>query len=83
MVSINKSKDSEVKSKEATDKGDFKRFNLSKSIIEKLKEKNITYLYPIQIATLEHIRAGHDVIAQARTGTGKTVIFLFLIFFLK
>ena len=29
------------------------------------KAKKITYLYPIQIATLTHIRAGHDVIAQA------------------
>lgn len=65
---------SDVKSIEATENGDFKKFNLPKNIVEKLLAKKIQYLYPIQIATLEHIRAGHDVIAQARTGTGKTVI---------
>ena len=65
----------DVKSSEAQEKGDFKNFNLSKNIIEKLKAKNVTYLYPIQIATLKHIRAGDDVIAQARTGTGKTFAF--------
>lgn len=66
---------SDVNSIEATEKGDFKKFNLPKNIIEKLQAKKIQYLYPIQIATLEHIRAGHDVIAQARTGTGKTMAF--------
>ena len=61
-------------SPEDVEKGDFKHFNLPQNLINKLKAKKISYLYPIQIATLEHIRAGHDVIAQARTGTGKTVI---------
>lgn len=61
-------------SPEDVEKGDFEHFNLPQNLINKLKAKKITYLYPIQIATLEHIRAGHDVIAQARTGTGKTVI---------
>lgn len=65
----------DVKSSEAQEKGDFKNFNLPKNLIEKLKSKNVTYLYPIQIATLKHIRAGDDVIAQARTGTGKTFAF--------
>ncbi len=69
---------SDVNSIEATEKGDFKKFNLPKNIIEKLHAKKIQYLYPIQIATLEHIRSGHDVIAQARTGTGKTVVFFSL-----
>ena len=55
----------DVKSNEAAEKGDFKLFNLPSNLIEKLKAKKITYLYPIQIATLTHIRAGHDVIAQA------------------
>ena len=77
----------DVKSKEAMERGDFKLFNLPKQIVERLKgelttlldhklskkchqvspisEKGISYLYPIQIATLKHIRAGDDVIAQA------------------
>lgn len=61
-------------SPEDVENGDFEHFNLPQNLINKLKAKKISYLYPIQIATLEHIRAGHDVIAQARTGTGKTVI---------
>lgn len=65
----------DVKSDEAKKRGDFKNFNLPKDLIEKLKAKGITYLYPIQVATLKHIRAGDDVIAQARTGTGKTMAF--------
>jgi ATP-dependent RNA helicase DDX21 len=65
----------DVKSKEAQESGDFNKFNLPSQLIKKLKTKNIQYLYPIQIATLNHIRAGHDVIAQARTGTGKTMAF--------
>lgn len=65
----------DLKSKTVADKGDFKHFNLPQTLVEKLKAKNITFLYPIQVATLEHIRAGHDVIAQARTGTGKTLAF--------
>ena len=65
----------DVKSDDAAEKGDFKNFDLPKNIVDKLKAKKITYLYPIQIATLKHIRQGHDVIAQARTGTGKTLAF--------
>lgn len=65
----------DVKSIEAQESGDFNNFDLPNQIIEKLKAKGIKYLYPIQVATLKHIRAGHDVIAQARTGTGKTMAF--------
>ncbi|RNA12813.1 nucleolar RNA helicase 2-like, partial [Brachionus plicatilis] len=65
----------DVKSSEAQESGDFKNFDLPKQIVEKLTSKGIKYLYPIQVATLKHIRAGHDVIAQARTGTGKTMAF--------
>lgn len=56
---------SDVKSKEAMENGDFKNFDLPKNLVDKLKAKGINYLYPIQVATLKHIRAGHDVIAQA------------------
>ena len=56
---------SDLKGQEAQEAGDFKNFDLSKDIIAKLHGKGIKYLYPIQIATLKHIRAGDDVIAQA------------------
>ncbi len=55
--------------------GAFKNFNLPKNLTDKLELKGVKFLYPIQIATLEHIRQGHDIIAQARTGTGKTMAF--------
>ena len=55
--------------------GAFEKFKLPKNMTDKLEAKGIKFLYPIQIATLEHIRAGHDMIAQARTGTGKTMAF--------
>jgi ATP-dependent RNA helicase DDX21 len=59
----------------AAEEGAFENFNLSAQIIEKLKKKNVNYLFPIQIATLKHLREGHDMIAQARTGSGKTLAF--------
>ena len=71
----------DVNSSEASEKGDFKHFNLPANLVEKLKAKKITYLYPIQIATLTHIRAGHDVIAQASklnfSVNVKMILFLF------
>ena len=46
-------------------KNNFLKFNfLIINCFSKI-EKNINYLYPNQIATLEHIRSGHDIIAQA------------------
>jgi superfamily II DNA/RNA helicase len=61
--------------KDEIENGDFKNFNLPRHLVDKLLARNVTYLYPIQVATLKHIRAGDDVIAQARTGTGKTLAF--------
>ena len=47
------------------EKGSFDNFNLPENIIKKLAELKISYLYPIQCATLELIRKGQDIIAQA------------------
>ncbi len=55
----------DVKSQEAVERGAFENFDLPANLVAKLKAKGINYLYPIQVATLTHIRAGHDVIAQA------------------
>jgi len=57
-------------------KGDFKKFPLTAKTIELLKEKGISYLFPIQYETFHPIYDGKDVIAQARTGTGKTMSFV-------
>lgn len=53
--------------------GAFDKFKIPKNLVDKLEIKGIKFLYPIQMATIDPIRAGHDIIAQARTGTGKTV----------
>lgn len=54
--------------------GDFSKFNIAPNVIAKLKERNINYLYPVQTSTFDIVHRGEDLIAQSRTGTGKTVI---------
>ncbi|EKX55400.1 hypothetical protein GUITHDRAFT_57670, partial [Guillardia theta CCMP2712] len=44
--------------------------------VEKLKAGGITSLFPIQSATFNHVMEGKDLIARARTGTGKTLSFI-------
>ncbi|KAL5018873.1 hypothetical protein ScPMuIL_004595 [Solemya velum] len=55
--------------------GDFSRFRIAPETIKKLHAKKITQLFPIQAKTFDDIYEGHDVVAQARTGTGKTLSF--------
>ncbi|XP_062989099.1 nucleolar RNA helicase 2 [Elgaria multicarinata webbii] len=55
--------------------GDFVNFDLSKATIDLLKARGVNYLFPVQVKTYQHIYDGKDVIAQARTGTGKTFSF--------
>lgn len=37
--------------------------------------RGVKYLFPVQVKTFQPIYDGKDVIAQARTGTGKTFSF--------
>lgn len=37
--------------------------------------RGVTYLFPVQVKTFNPVYSGKDVIAQARTGTGKTFSF--------
>lgn len=37
--------------------------------------RGVTYLFPIQVKTFDPVYEGKDLIAQARTGTGKTFSF--------
>lgn len=55
--------------------GDFSNFRISDVTVEKLKKRNVNYLFPIQYKTFDHVYNGEDVIGQARTGTGKTLSF--------
>ncbi|KAJ7324260.1 hypothetical protein JRQ81_017280 [Phrynocephalus forsythii] len=55
--------------------GDFANFDISKATIDLLKARGVTHLFPVQAKTFKSIYDGKDVIAQARTGTGKTFSF--------
>ena len=50
---------------------------LSSTILDTLTEDlNFDRMMPVQAATLEHLLQGKDCMAQAKTGTGKTLAFL-------
>ena len=48
---------------------------MSAPICEALAAEGITTAFPIQTLALPIALAGHDIIGQARTGTGKTLAF--------
>jgi len=51
-------------------------FRISQGTARALAQQEITSLFPIQIATFDHIFDGADLMARARTGTGKTLAFV-------
>ncbi|QDZ17984.1 DEAD-box ATP-dependent RNA helicase [Chloropicon primus] len=53
----------------------FKNLGLHKKIAKGLAARGFTDLFPIQKAVLADALAGRDLIARARTGTGKTLAF--------
>ena len=55
---------------------DFKSLGISESIVNKLKKSGIAKPTPIQEKAIPIVMDGKDVIAQAQTGTGKTLAFL-------
>ncbi|XP_059026058.1 nucleolar RNA helicase 2 [Mustela lutreola] len=55
--------------------GAFSNFPISEQTIKLLKARGVTFLFPIQAKTFHHVYSGKDLIAQARTGTGKTFSF--------
>ena len=55
--------------------GAFSNFNISKETVDLLKARGVSYLFPVQVKTFHFVYDGKDVIAQARTGTGKTFSF--------
>jgi ATP-dependent RNA helicase DDX21 len=48
---------------------------LAESTLKSLKERKVTQLFPIQAAAFSHVIKGYDLLARARTGTGKTLAF--------
>ncbi|KAM6390604.1 nucleolar RNA helicase 2-like isoform 2-T2 [Pluvialis apricaria] len=67
--------DAEELTEEAKE-GAFSNFPLSESTINLLNARGVKYLFPVQVKTFQPIYDGKDLIAQARTGTGKTYSFV-------
>lgn len=59
---------------------DFRELGISEELTALLKKNGITVPTPVQEQSIQHIRAGRDLIAQAQTGTGKTLAFLLPLF---
>ena len=53
----------------------FADFGVRDEIVEALRDGGITHPFPIQAMTLPVALQGHDIIGQAKTGTGKTLGF--------
>src|SRR5580693_7976313 len=53
----------------------FREFGIAEPICAALEAEGITTAFPIQALTLPIALSGHDLIGQARTGTGKTLAF--------
>ena len=59
----------------ATIEKTFADFNVHPDIVASLADEGILHPFPIQAMTLEVALGGHDIIGQAKTGTGKTLGF--------
>ncbi|GAB2279719.1 hypothetical protein Dimus_014359 [Dionaea muscipula] len=51
------------------------KLGLPQKLVESLHQRGITHLFPIQRAVLVPALEGRDIIARAKTGTGKTLAF--------
>jgi ATP-independent RNA helicase DbpA len=54
---------------------DFSRFKLAPALLANLESLGYLQMTPIQAEALPHVLAGSDLIAKAKTGSGKTVAF--------
>ncbi|KAL3843605.1 hypothetical protein ACJIZ3_001008 [Penstemon smallii] len=57
------------------DELDMTKIGLPKRLVDTLEKRGITQLFPIQRAVLVPALEGRDIIARAKTGTGKTLAF--------
>lgn len=53
----------------------YKDFPLTKALLKGILDKGYTHATPIQAASIEPALAGRDLLARAKTGTGKTAAF--------
>ncbi|MCR5289308.1 MAG: DEAD/DEAH box helicase [Treponema sp.] len=54
----------------------FEQLTISRSLIERLKNSNITTPTPVQQQVIPHILNNENVLFQSETGTGKTLAYL-------
>lgn len=66
---------SREESGEGIEPDDVRNFQISDETMDALAARGITKLFPVQSATFNEIYNGRDVLARARTGTGKTLGF--------
>ena len=64
------------KKKKKGKSGGFESLGLSQEVFRAIKKKGYQVPTPIQRKTLPIVLAGYDVVAMARTGSGKTAAFL-------
>jgi ATP-dependent RNA helicase DDX54/DBP10 len=56
--------------------GGFQSMDLSKEVFRAIMKKGFKVPTPIQRKTIPHVLGGKDVVAMARTGSGKTAAFV-------
>lgn len=61
--------------KSASDVTTFESLSLNPAILRAIQEAGYTEATPIQSKAIPEVMAGHDVMASAQTGTGKTAAF--------
>lgn len=54
----------------------FKELGINDELVEILKKSGITEPTPVQVESIPVLLQGRDIIAQAQTGTGKTLAFM-------
>lgn len=62
--------------KKAVKAGSFQQMGLEKELLQGLSRMHYTQPTPVQRKTLPIVLSGLDVVCMARTGSGKTCVFL-------
>ncbi|XWS64383.1 hypothetical protein CRYUN_Cryun05aG0000200 [Craigia yunnanensis] len=65
----------ETSSNDDDDELDISKLGLPQGLVDSLLKRGITHLFPIQRAVFIPALQGRDIIARAKTGTGKTLAF--------
>ncbi|MFD1737057.1 DEAD/DEAH box helicase [Bacillus salitolerans] len=66
----------DLKKKEVKELHSLQKLSISSTLIDKLRKNGIVTPTPVQEKAIPVLRDGKDVIAQAQTGTGKTLAFM-------